>query len=139
MRVSKERVEFRFSEEVMQGIRRIQEERGIGTMTGAVEYAVANYFDAENIKARIDALAIKVDAVKKYMNECRRNDYLMLSLLDVMALKLNITDVNEWRDKKSRSVAMDKAQESLSNYLNDIATRNRAVSKGADVLDVEDD
>lgn len=137
--MGKGRTELRLSDECLHGIQRIQTERGISTMTGAVEYAVANYFDAQAILERQDKLDAALAMVKKYANECRRNDFLTLSLLNQISVNMGISLAPNPHKKQWRGPALDHAQKELTEYLNAISTKNRENGKGDNVVDGETD
>lgn len=112
------RTNLRLSEKCREDLAKIQESAGLKTMTAAIERAAATYAQQADMNATLRL-------IKKYLNELRRNDYLILDLLNAFALQMDVSQLPPHHIKNMRSPALQSAHDNLSGYLNDVLTRNK--------------
>lgn len=119
------RTNVRLNDKCMEDLERIRTSRNLKSLTAAIELAAAEYVDSRQLIELQAATDAKLDLLKKYTNELRRSEYLVIGLLNAITLKLDISDVPPHHDKVFRSPALQSAHNHLDTYMNEILTRNR--------------
>ena len=113
---------FDFSTEQMERLEAIRVEQNCPTLISTVRYLISFY---ERNKGLTDTVFHNLNLNKRYLNELRRNDFLILDLLNALCIHLDISAVPSPADAQNRGTALNDAGENLKQYLHEIFTRNR--------------
>lgn len=119
------RSNYRLSDECLRNLELIQTQHGLKSITAAIEFAAAN------LRPQAD-LYKQVELMKKHINELRRNEYLVIDLLNALTLQLDISTVPPHHVSAMRSPALNDAQKNLRGYLDTIAAKNTDVMPAVD-------
>ncbi len=105
----------------------LQQSLNIKTRSALIDHIVKEYVSntdhLEQTKQQQKAVDKKLDLVKKYLNECRRNDFLILSMLNALAIEGNVTYAPDHTNERMQSGAFKSARENLREYMQAIQIR----------------
>lgn len=131
--MSSNRTTLQISDQCMANLREIKESNGLKSITAAIEYAAAAHVGTQEAVEQQRRLERTLAQHKKYLNELRRNDYLIIALMNAITLSLDVSYAPPHHDKLFRSQALQAAHENLSAYLDSIMTRNMEYSDNSEV------
>lgn len=119
---------YRIDESVLQNLNLICTNLGM-TETAALEYLIQYYMKNQqtlsSLSVQITDFRRELDLHRKYLNELRRNDFLTLDMLNVICIEKNIPQAVPHTDKAYWSDAYAGARQNLSEFLNEVQTRNK--------------
>lgn len=133
--MSKQRFNMAFSEECVELLEKIKLENNLTSVTAAIEFAVSSHQGIQELQASLLENKKQTALLKKHINELRRNEYLIISMLNAMTLQLNVPTAPMHHEKKFRSPALIAAHNNLAIYLNEVMTTikdNEQAAAGAD-------
>lgn len=122
------RKNFRIDEQVQNSLTIICQQLGM-TETAALEYLIQYYMKNQqtlsDLSVQIGDFRRELDLHRKYLNELRRNDFLTLDMLNVICIEKDIPQAVPHTDKAYWSDAYAGARQNLSDFLNEVQTRNK--------------
>lgn len=130
-----ERKSFRLSQEQLKNIQAIKETHHLKTETAAIEYALTATISADDLSQKLDTIEHELFLLKKYTNELRRNNHILLSLVDAISFKLDIQNVPVRDDKRFRTPAYLDAHAKMQEYLDAVMAKNKDKVTDSEVLD----
>ena len=127
---------YRLSPECLDQLRMIKVENGLSSITAAIEFSASAYSGTKELLAALGTADHKMSNINKSINELRRNDYLILALLNAISVEMDISNVPPHHDSKFRSPALSSAHENIQGFLADVMTKIRGgVKDDGDVID----
>lgn len=106
------------SGEIKETLKEIMAENGLSTISAAIGFAVSHHQGNAQ-------MAHELALLKKYANEIRRNNYILIGLLNAVTLHLDVSYVPPHHVKSMQSTALQAAHVNLSEYLDEIMAKNR--------------
>lgn len=131
------RVNLRLSNECMAHLTAAQKENNLKSLTAAVELTAAAYQSNQKLIKKAESIDVQLAQLKKYINELRRNNYLIISLLNAITLQQGTALVPMHHDKRFRSPALATAHDNLAVYMKEVMTRLHGDSSSMDGIDNE--
>lgn len=119
------RSNYRLSDECLRNLELIQAQHGLKSATAAIEFAAAN------LRPQAD-LYKQIELMKKHINELRRNEYLVIDLLNALTLQLDVSTVPPHHVSAMRSPALNDAQSNLKGYIDAVLTKNKDLAPVSD-------
>ncbi len=116
------RKNFDFSEEEIGQLETIREEQDCPTLISAVRFLISFY---EKNKELTGEFQRDLKLNKRYLNELRRNEFILLDLLNILCIHLDISSVPSHADPQNHGTAYSDARENLKQYMHEIFTWNR--------------
>ena len=120
---------FTLDEDTAQSLKEIAQTTKIGSESAAVRLCISffskNYDVIDHLHQELKHKNKEIILLKKYMNEQRRMSFKILDLLNMICMNENIHPTPSHRDKDFKSSALLQAEENLSEYLKEIAVRNK--------------
>ena len=111
-----------FTPEQIALLEMICEEQNCPNLISTVRFLIGYY---EKNKVLNNEIRHNLKLSKRYLNELRRNEFMVLDLLNAMCIVLNISSVPSHADSQNHGTALTDAMENLRQYMRDIFTRNR--------------
>lgn len=124
---------FRLSEQSLSST--IKEKYQLKSNTAAIEYALTATISADNLSQKLDTVEHELFLLKKYTNELRRNNHILLSLVDAISFKLDIQNVPVRDDKRFRTPAYLDTYAKMQAYLDAVMAKNKDMVTDNEVLD----
>lgn len=119
---------FDFTPEQIASLEKICEEQNCPNLISTVRFLIGYY---EKNKELNDAIRHDLKLNKRYLNELRRNEFVILDLLNAMCITSNISSVPSHADLQNRGTALNDAMENLKRHVHEIFTRNRTGDRDA--------
>lgn len=114
---------FRFSSDMLENLKTITNQLHCNE-TQALAYALQQ--TAGQIQQDAQASQRELKLHRKYLNELRRNEFLILDLLNAICMNLNVETVLDHSQKDFVGPALADAKSNLSSYLHNILTRQKS-------------
>ena len=114
---------FRFSSDMLENLKTITNQLHCNE-TQALAYALHQTAGQAQQDAQASQRELKLH--RKYLNELRRNEFLILDLLNAICMTLNVGTVLDHSQKDFVSPALADAKSNLSSYLHNILTRQKS-------------
>lgn len=114
---------FRFSPEMLSNLDEIAKRLQCND-TQALAYALQQTAGQAQQDAQASQRELKLH--RKYLNELRRNEFLILDLLNAICMNLNVETVLDHSQKDFVGPALADAKNNLSSYLHNILTRQKS-------------
>lgn len=122
------RKNFRIDEQFQNSLTIICQQLGMTEMA-ALEYLIQYYMKNQqtlsDLSVQIGDFRRELELHRKYLNELRRNDFLTLDMLNVICIEKDIPQAVPHTDKAYWSDAYAGARQNLSDFLNEVQTRNK--------------
>lgn len=122
---------FRFSSDMLEDLKAITDQLHCNE-TQALAHALQQIAKQTQQDAQASQRELKLH--RKYLNELRRNEFLILDLLNAICMNLNVETVLDHSQKDFVGPALADAKNNLSSYLHNILTRQKS---GEPVLEEE--
>lgn len=113
---------FDFTPEQIASLEKICEEQNCPNLISTVRFLIGYY---EKNKELNNEIRHNMKLSKRYLNELRRNEFMVLDLLNTICIALNISSVPSHVDPQNRGTALNDSMENLRRYMHEIFTRNR--------------
>lgn len=113
----------RLSKKCLDEIKKIQQENNLKSYTAGIEFMAGLYSSTNEFNQQLKEMDRKINLTIKHINELRRNDYLLIDLLNAVTMELNISEVVMHHKAAFRSSALQSAMDNLSVYLNEVQTQ----------------
>lgn len=126
---------FCLTENQIENIKAIKEKHHLKTETAAIEFALTETILNSDLSQKLDTIEHELFLLKKYCNELRRNNHILLSLVDAVALKLDIQTVPQRDDKRFRTPAYLSAHSNMREYLDAVMAKNKDAVTNSEELD----
>lgn len=117
------RKNLHLSKDCMDSLTQIMEQTSAKSVTAAIELAAAAYSSSAALADLQAATNHQLELIKKHVNELRRNNYIIIALLNAMVIDMDISMVPMHHEKQLRSPALTSAHENLSIYLSEVMTK----------------
>ena len=114
---------FRFSSDMLENLKAITNQLHCNE-TQALAYALQQ--TAGQTQQDDQAFQRELKLHRKYLNELRRNEFLILDLLNAICMNLNVETVLDHSQKDFVGPALADAKSNLSSYLHNILTRQKS-------------
>ena len=114
---------FRFSSDMLEDLKAITDQLHCNE-TQALAYALQQTAGQTQQDAQASQREWKLH--RKYLNELRRNEFLILDLLNAICMNLNVETVLDHSQKDFVGPALADAKNNLSSYLHNILTRQKS-------------
>lgn len=121
--MEKSKKTFRFSLDMLEDLKAITDQLHCNE-TQALAYALQQTARQTQQDAQASQRELKLH--RKYLNELRRNGFLILDLLNAICMTLNVGTVLDHSQKDFVSPALADAKSNLSSYLHNILTRQKS-------------
>ena len=114
---------------VWQTLQELSRDTELYNDSAAVRMCIKFYYDnhdiMESMKLELLDLHHELDLIKKYSNEQRRMLFLVVDLLNMICINQNVPPAPSFKDKDFQSSALQQSQMNLSEFLKDIAVKNK--------------
>ena len=114
---------FRISSDMLENLKAITDQLHCND-TQALAYALQQ--TAKQTPQDAEASQRELKLHRKYLNELRRNEFLVLDLLNAICMNLNVETVLDHSQKDFVGPALADAKSNLSSYLHNILTRQKS-------------
>lgn len=114
---------FRFSSDMLEDLKAITDQLHCNE-TQALAHALQQIAKQTQQDAQASQRELKLH--RKYLNELRRNEFLILDLLNAICMNLNVETVLDHSQKDFVGPALADAKNNLSSYLHNILTRQKS-------------
>lgn len=124
---------FRFSKNMEQSLEHIQQTENIKSATATIEFLIQFWHQkhtAEAAHVQLQQQHKTLTLHTKYLNQLRRENYILLDLLNAICLEQSITACPPHHEHVWRSHAMSQARENLSKFLKQVFVKNAWNEKG---------
>lgn len=125
---------FRVDENTENIILQLQKEKGFKSKNKAIKYMIASYYANEELKKEIKSIHHDLMLQRKYINELRKNEFLILHLLNTITYASNIDLPVNHNSKDLQSIAFQNALHNYREYITEIQTKIAENSKSIDEL-----
>lgn len=114
------RTTIRLSEHERNILLEIQQAQNLTSMSAAVRFVLENHkaTSAEQMTER--NINTQLDVLKKYLNELRRNNFIVLELLNAICINAEISYVPPHNVANQQSTAYISAKEHLNEFMKDV-------------------
>lgn len=125
---------FRVDEYTENIILQLQKEKGFKSKNKAIKYMISSYYANEELKKEIKSIHHDLMLQRKYLNELRKNEFLILHLLNAITYAGNIDLPVNHNSKDWQSMAFQYAVKDYRQYLAEIQTKMAENNKKIDEL-----
>lgn len=120
---------IRVSDQCLAELYQLSKTFDLGSLSSTLEFLVQDYVQLQKERRKfVDRLESieKVSTLnKKYLNELRRNSFLLLDLLNAICMEQNIPFCPPHTNKDFRARALQLAYENLDHYMQEVLTKNK--------------
>lgn len=130
---------FRVDENTENIILQLQKEKGFKSKNKTIKYMLTSYYTNEELKKEIQQIHHDLMLQRKYLNELRKNEFIILDLLNAITYASNIDLPVNHNSKDLQSIAFQNASHHYREYISEIQTRiaenNKNIENGSDFID----
>ena len=120
---------IRISEQCLSDLYCLMEKYDLHSLSATIEFLVQDYSllqqEQKQIAERLHPIERITSLNKKYLNELRRYNFLLLELLNAICMQQNVSICPPHMNKDFRSQALQIAYGNLDRYMQDVLTKNK--------------
>lgn len=114
---------IRLDEKTENLILQLQKEKSIKSKNDVINYMLNSYYPNNNIQSELKKIHHDLMLQRKYLNELRKNEFLILNLLNAITYASNINLPVNHNNKDLQSIAFQNALINYREYISQIQTK----------------